>query len=180
VLTLSAATPKIVYGRSATLSGAVTQAGAGLTGQVVAVFAQPRGATAPVQVGTATTVTGGSWTLAVKPSKQTAYTATLAGAATPAAVSVLVKHRVTLRVKLKGRRVTFKGALGPKHKRRTVTIQRRSGTRWRKLASVKTTRRGTYTFAKRFAKGRFTFRAVTAKDADHLAGRSPRRKIRVR
>ena len=38
----------------------------------------------------------------------------------------------------------------------------------------------TFRYAKRFAKGRYSFRAITAKDADHLAGRSPVRKVRVR
>jgi hypothetical protein len=101
-------------------------------------------------------------------------------AAAPAPVTVLVKHRVTLKVALKGRRASFKGALGPKHKRRTVTIQRKAGTGWRKVASVRTTRTGTYAYAKRLTRGRFTFRAITPKDADHLAGRSVRRKVRVR
>ena len=61
-----------------------------------------------------------------------------------------------------------------------MTIQRKSGTKWTKLATVKTGRKGTFRYAKRLAKGRYRFRAVTAKDADHLAGRSKARGVRVR
>ena len=122
----------------------------------------------------------GSWTLSVTPRKQTVYTATVAGAAPPAAVTVAVKHRLTLKVALSGRRATFTGAIGPKHKGRAVTIQRKTAAGWRKVATAKTTRTATFRSAVTLAKGRHRLRAVTANDADHLAGRSRVREVRVR
>jgi predicted GH43/DUF377 family glycosyl hydrolase len=180
VLTLVTPTPRIVYGKTGTVSGTLTQIGAGLAGQAVTVFAQPRGAPAPVAVGTATTDAAGAWTLSVKPTKQTAYTAAATNAAAPAAVTMAVKHRLRLKVTLVGRQATFTGAIGPKHRRRAVTIQRKVSGSWRKIATVKTNRKATFRYVKRFAKGRFRFRAVTPKDADHLAGRSRVRRVRVR
>ena len=180
VLTLATPTPRIVYGKTGSVTGTLTQAGSALAGQAVTVFAQPRGATAPVAVGTATTDAAGAWTLSVKPTKRTAYTAAFTGAAAPAAITVAVKHRLSLKVKLDGRRATFTGAIGPKHRRRAVTIQRKAGGSWRKVATVKTNRKATFRFVKRFGKGRYSFRAITAKDADHLAGRSRVRRVRVR
>ena len=61
-----------------------------------------------------------------------------------------------------------------------MTIQRKAGGKWRKVATVKTNRKAAFRYVKRFAKGRYSFRAVTAKDADHLAGRSRVRRVRVR
>ena len=180
VLTLATSTPKIVFGKTGTVSGTLTQAAAGLAGRAVTVFAQPRGAAAPVAVGTATTDPAGAWTLGVTPTKQTAYTAAFTGAAAPAAVTVAVKHRLSLKVKLVGRKATFTGAIGPRHKRRAVTIQRKASGTWRKVATVKTNRKAAFRYVKSFAKGRYGFRAITAKDANHLAGRSPARRVRVR
>jgi predicted GH43/DUF377 family glycosyl hydrolase len=180
VLTLATSTPRIVFGRSGTLSGTVTQAGAGLAGRGVTVFAQPRGATAPVAVGSATTDSAGTWSLSVKPLKQTAYTASFGGATAPTAVTIAVKHRLSLKLRIVDGKVLFQGAIGPKHRRRAVTIQRKAGGRWRRLVTVRTSRRATFRYAKRFAEGRHSFRALTPRDADHLAGRSAARRIRVR
>jgi predicted GH43/DUF377 family glycosyl hydrolase len=179
VLTLAAA-PKVVYGKSTSLSGRLTVGGAGVAGRVLAVLQQPVGTTAPVALTTVTTDATGTFALVVRPKKKTVYSLALAGVTAPAPVTVSVAHALTLRVALRGRRATFTGKLGPKHVRRTVTLQRKSGTRWVRYARLKTGSRSTFKLVKRLAKGRHQFRAITAADRDHLAGRSVVRKVRVR
>ena len=91
-------------GKTGTVSGTLTQAAAGLVGQAVTVFAQPRGAAAPVAVGTATTDAAGAWTLGVKPKKQTAYTAALRRRRRARRRDRGVKHRLRSRSRSAGAR----------------------------------------------------------------------------
>jgi predicted GH43/DUF377 family glycosyl hydrolase len=179
VLTLAAAPKTITYGRTSTLSGRLSVGAAGVANRTVAILQQPVGSTAPKPLTTVTTDATGAFTTPVKPTKKTTYSLALAGVTSPAPVTVSVKHALSLKVTMKGRRATFSGRIGPRHASRTVTIQRKRGTRWVRYARLKTTRRSTYTLSRRLAKGRHQFRAITAADRDHLAGRSPARRVRA-
>ena len=180
VMTLTSSAKSVIYGRSAVLSGTLLRGPLPVPGQIVTVLAQPTGTTAPKALGTAVADVAGKWSLSVKPTRHTTYSAALAGVAAPAPVIVQVAHKVTLKVSGKGARRTFSGALAPKHTRRAITIQRRSGTRWVRFATVRTTTRSTFKVTKRLRKGRHRFRAITAKDSLHLSGRSPARLVTVR
>jgi predicted GH43/DUF377 family glycosyl hydrolase len=180
VLTLAAAAPKVTYGKTTTLSGRLTVGAAGVAGAAIAVLQQPVGTTAPKPLTTVTTDATGAFTATVKPTRHTTYSLALASVTSPAPVTVQVAHKLTLKVSGTGGRRTFSGTLSPKHARRTVTIQRRSGTRWVRFARLRTTRRSTYKLTKRVARGRHRFRAITGKDVQHLAGRSPARRVRIR
>lgn len=179
-LTLTASATKVVYGRSAVLRGALLWGPLSSPGRAVTVLAKPVGATASQALGTAVTDLTGKWTLTVRPTRHTTYSATLAGVASPPPVAVRVAHKLTLRISGTGARRTFSGALSPRHARRTITIQRRSGSRWLRFATVRTTRGSTFKVTKGLRKGRHEFRAITARDTQHLAGRSAARRVTVR
>ena len=179
-LTLAALKTKIVFGRTTSLSGTLLRGALPVPGQMVTISSQPIGTTAPKVLGTAVTDVAGRWVLTVKPTRHTTYSVALASVASPSPVTVQVAHALSLKVALSGRLATFTGKLGPRHARRTVTIQRKSGTGWSRVARVRTTRRSTFRFAKRFARGRHSFRVITGKDAQHLGGRSAVRRVRVR
>jgi len=179
VLTLTAVPAKVVFGRTAVVSGRLSVGAAGVAGRVVKVLAQPVGTTAPKPLGTATTDPTGAYKLTVKPNRHTTYSVATPGVTSPAAVTVKVAHRLSLRVKLSGRRAAFSGALGPKHARRYVTLQRKSGTKWVRVVRVRTTRTSTFRMSRTLTKGRHQFRVVTVADKQHLAGRSVVKRVRV-
>ena len=95
--------------------------------------------------------------------------------------NVLVeKHRVALKVSLRGRKATFTGSVKPLHKSGTVVIKRIVGTRASKFASAKLTRKSTFRLVKTLKKGKYVFRADMGSDRCHFAGSSARRSITVR
>jgi predicted GH43/DUF377 family glycosyl hydrolase len=171
VLTLTASTPAVVFGRPVTLTGTLTQGGAPMGGQAVSLLAQEIGASAFSPLASATTDAAGAYTSVVRPSKGTTYKASYAGVAGEPTVSVAVKHLVTLRVRRRGTRGTFTGAVGPRHPRRGVVIEKRSAGRWVKFTTLKTNSKSRYSTVKRLKRrAKYQFRARTAADADHLAG----------
>jgi len=93
---------------------------------------------------------------------------------------VRVRHLVTLKVAGTGLRKTFTGRIGPKHVRRLVVIQRKSGTRWVTFLKVRTGTRSTFRISKTLTRGRrYQFRARTAADTQHLLGISTIRRVRT-
>jgi predicted GH43/DUF377 family glycosyl hydrolase len=171
VLTLSTSTPVIVFGRPATLTGTLTQGGAPMGAQAVSLLGQEIGASAFSPLAGATTDAAGAYTSVVRPTKHTTYKASYPGAAGEPTVSVAVKHLVTLRVRRRGTRGTFTGAVGPRHPRRVVVIEKRAAGRWVKFATLRTNSKSRYSTVKRLKRhGKYQFRARTAADADHLAG----------
>jgi len=179
-LTLATSATRLVYGRSAVLSGTVVRGPLPVLAQAVTVMAQPVGSTTPRLLGTAVTDFSGAWKLTVKPKLHTTYTVVVAGAVTPAPAALKVSHKLTLRTRVSRRKITFLGTLAPKHARRTVRIERRSGTRWKLVKKVRTTSKGTLRFTKSFAKGTHRFRLTTAADKQHLLGRSAIKRLRLR
>jgi len=171
-LTLVAAPKTIVFGRTSTLSGTLTRSGAPLAGQVVTLAAQSIGAAAFASLPTATTDAAGSFRLVVKPTKRTTYRASLAGAASEPTVVVAVKHLITLKALRRSGKLYLRGSVGPRHARRVVVIQKRSGTRWVTIARVRTSRRSTFQLVRKAARTRSPYRARIAADREHLANLS--------
>jgi hypothetical protein len=171
VLTLTTATPVIVFGQAATLTGTLSQGGAPMPGQSVALLGQEIGASVFSPLASATTDGAGAYTSVVRPKKQTTYKASYAGVAAEPTVAVAVKHLVKLRVRRRGTRGTFTGSVGPRHPGRVVVIQKRASGRWVKFATLKTNSKSVFSTVKRLKRrAKYQFRARTAADADHLAG----------
>jgi predicted GH43/DUF377 family glycosyl hydrolase len=171
-LTLAAAPKTIVYGKSLTLSGLLTQGSAPLPAQTVLLFSESVGATTFKALALATTGTTGSFSRAVKPTQRTTYKAGFAGAP-DALVTVFVKHLVTLSVVKKAGKAYFRGKIGPRHPKRLVVIQVRKGSKWVTFAKVRTTKRSTFLVVKTLKAGaHYKFRARTGSDRQHLAGMS--------
>src|SRR6266704_860921 len=88
------ATPKLVpYGGQSTLSG---QLASGQSGQKIEIFAQECNASAMTGLTTVTTATGGAYTFAVQPKRNTSYQSKFKSSSSTTVV-VKVKPRVTLR-----------------------------------------------------------------------------------
>lgn len=181
VLTLGTATPTVTFGRQAKLTGKLTQGTAPLGGKLVNLFQQPQGQATLAALAGPTTDATGTYSALVKPTKRTTYKVTYPEASSQPTATVSVKHLVTLALKKKGRLVTLSGRLGPSHRGRTIVIQQRKGTRWVTFAKVKTSKKSLFKVAKRLKrKTKYSFRARTAKDTDHLAGLSTVRKVTIR
>jgi len=173
LLTLAASPSSIVYGSTSVLTGAVTQATAGLGGRAVTFWQRPVGAAAFTQLSTATSGGDGSYSTTVKPTKTTTYKATSPGVPEQT-VTVGVAHLLRLSVVRRGSKGTLRGRLGPSHPGRLVVIQVSTGSGWRTLAKVKTSKRSTFRIVRKLKPhGKYRFRARTAADKDHLAGLSP-------
>jgi predicted GH43/DUF377 family glycosyl hydrolase len=171
-LTLVAAPLKVVFGKSVTLSGLLSEGGVGVAGQTVPLTAQPLGASTSLPVSTPTTSSTGTYTATTKPTKQTVYTATAAGVTAPPTVTVKVAQRLKLSVRRSGAKVYIKGNLGPKKSRRVVVIQVRAGKRWKTLARVKTSKRSTFKGSRSLKLGHYSFRAKTQAYPGLLSGTS--------
>ncbi len=91
-VTISASRPSLVFGKSVTLSGKVSDSTAG---QNVSVVAEPAGTTAFAALATVQTVSGGHWSEVVKPTIETSYQAKWKSA-TSSTVTVKVRPQITL------------------------------------------------------------------------------------
>ena len=81
-------------------------------------------------------------------------------------------HRVTLKVRPRGRRVIATGEVLPRHRGHVVRLERRRGKRWVRVATVRLGEKSTFKRALRL-RGRVVLRAVAVKDGSgHSAGRS--------
>src|SRR5262245_61208652 len=158
-LTLRSSSPSVVFGSSVTLTGSLVQGAAGLAGAPVSLWAQPLGAASFTQVATLTTAAGGTFSVTQKPTKRTVYKLSYSGVAPEPLVTVAVAHRLTLAAVRKGTKATVRGRLAPSHPRRIVVIQFSTGSSWRTFAKVKTTKRSTFTAARKVkARGKLKFR----------------------
>jgi len=171
-LSLAAAPRTIVFGKAVTLSGTLTQAGALVVGQAVALGAQPIGATTFTVLPPATTDAAGSYRAVLKPTKKTTYKAGFTGVSPEPTVVVAVKHSITLRGSRRSGKTYLRGTVGPRHPRRVVLIQRRKGSRWVTIAKVRTTRRSTFQLVRKSSPTRAKFRARIGADREHLANTS--------
>jgi hypothetical protein len=80
---------------------------------------------------------------------------------------------MTLSVRRRGAKGTFRGRVAPAHPRARVTVQVKAGRRWKRLRTVRLSRTSSFSFrAALRPKAKYRFRTVMAADAEHLAGRS--------
>ncbi len=171
-LSLSASPSTIVYGRSSVLSGRLV--GPVVGGQGLRVFRSGS------MVGSTSTAPGGGFALRARPDRNVRYAVTGAGAASPSAL-VNVRPAVVLRAgRRRSGRVRFAGRVCPAHRGRRVSIQRRSGRRWRRVARARLGRgRRCSGFSRRLRLRRGgTFRAVIGAHPGHATGTSSRRRVR--
>jgi len=128
-LTLTAKPNPVVFHRTVTLSGKLT--GSHHAGKSVTVQTDPYPYGTFTNVGSATTDSGGNWSLTVRPGRNTRYRAKV-GSTTSAVVTEKVRIRVSLRLSdstpTVGHRVRFFGRACPQHDGATVKIQRFSRT----------------------------------------------------
>jgi plastocyanin len=115
-----AVTPKaVVYGRKVTLSGALVSQRAG---ESVQVLAQACGQSAPTQLATVTTTTGGAFSYAAQPLKNTVYTVKYKSS-TSTATTVKVSPRLRLR-KLAAHRYSLRVFAGDSFAGKYASFQR--------------------------------------------------------
>jgi predicted GH43/DUF377 family glycosyl hydrolase len=96
------------------------------------------------------------------------------------AIALVEKHRVSIKVTVKGRKITITGKVSPKHTKGTVLIREIKGKRAVKLGKAKITKKSTFRFVKKLKKGKHKVRADMGSDRCHFAGRSRVRSIRAR
>jgi hypothetical protein len=168
-LTFSATPRTIVFGQTAILSGTLTRAGAPLAGQSVGLGAQPVGTPTFAVLPPATTDAAGNFRTAVKPTKKTTYKAGFGGLLPEPTATVLVKHKITLKGRRRSGKIYLNGTIGPRHVRRLVLIQKKTGRRWVTIARVRTSRRSTFKLVRKAPAKRALFRARIAADREHLA-----------
>jgi hypothetical protein len=141
-LTMATSTAQIVYGRFATLSGAVSSRQSGVT---VTILSQSYGTSGFKAVGTATTSAGGSWTFQAKPAIQTAYEASTTEGTT-APVTIGVRPAVSLRV-ITLQRLTTRVVAGNSFSGKQVQLQiLLSGNTWKTVAKARLGDKGSAIF----------------------------------
>lgn len=162
---LSLSAPSVLtYGQSGTLRGKLTYLGTGIGNEKITIT--PYIGSKAGAAKTVTTDSLGNFALSVKPSRTTKYIASFAGdsaygAATPA--SRLIKVRVAIKitkVSASSRShlvtVTLTGYVKPNMHGRTVYIYEVIGGKNHKLAAVKLTSKSTWTYKRKFGKGKHT------------------------
>lgn len=188
-VSLSAAPTLITFGGSTVLSGTV--AGPDSTGVRVDLLVNPHPFAGFKPSGAAaTTDAAGKFSFTVKPALFTRYQVT--AKAKPQVDSAVVEVRVRPRISLsvddtrarRGQRVLFSGGVSPAHEGQAVVIQRRIGTgSFRTISTVtlvKSASPGRSTYSTRLRVTRTaTYRVRKAADADHAAGTSRTRRVRV-
>ena len=186
-LTLGTSRSTVVYGGFVTLSGTVSS---GQAGEAVTVFAQAYGQSSPVQLGSATTASGGAWSFVAKPAMRTDYETRWkpASASGPPVTSLLrtvkVRPRVALRtVAMSGRLVTFstKATAARSFAGRFVFFQRRNAFgQWVSLKKLFLSAASSAKFKARLPRGRSRVRVLmpaAQAGPGYLAGISPVRTI---
>ncbi len=120
-VTIAASRSIVVYGDPLTLAGTVSSL---RSGEQVTVLVRPFGQSAFAPVTTVTTAAGGAWTAVVQPSGRSSYKAQWLRTTSAAAAGVLVRPRVTLRVRsgLASIKVSAQASLEGK----LIIVQRRS------------------------------------------------------
>ncbi len=174
VVTLTGSAPSVIYGQPLTLTGTVAKGARGLAGQVVSIQAAPAGSTSFAPVTTATTDASGAYTVAVIPDKALTYKASVAAGSNEPTVGVTVAHLVKLKVTRKGTKGYVSGSVGPPHAAKPVQLQQKKGSRWVTIKKLKTSSKSKFsTVVKKLSRrGKYQFRALTAADTLHLAGKS--------
>ena len=179
-LTLTGAT-RTVFGRLRVLSGTI--AGAGPAGVQVKLQENPSPFAGFKNTLTTTTDASGHYAFNVNPSVNTTYRAVASTRpqATSAPLVTGVAPAISLRLRRSGGALRARGIVAPAHNGATLRVQRRTSRGWRTVKRVvlRATRdplRSSYTARLRARTG--LYRAYLARDADHIAGTSSRRRVR--
>jgi plastocyanin len=124
-VTLTADSPLITYGNTTSVSGKVSN---GNSGEAVLLTSRPSGTTSFQQVAVLTTGAGGNFSYDVKPSIETAYTATWKGA-TSQPVTIEVRPRLTL-THFTATRLFARATSSISYSGHFVYVQRRTSLGW--------------------------------------------------
>lgn len=179
-MTLAASPLKVVFGKAVKLSGLLTEGGAAVGGQPVALSALPFGSSAFTDLATVTTGTTGVYSTTSAPKKKTVYQAFTDYVDRCCYVTVKVAQLLTLSALPKGGKEYIKGRLAPERPGRIIVIQVRSGKRWKVLARVKTSGRSTFTAVRALSPGHtYDFRATTHGYPGLMAGISRILRLRM-
>jgi hypothetical protein len=195
-------TVEVVTGVSANLASTSVTRGkvARVTGRVapgnsgVKVSLQRKVGKAWKTVHTARTTAGGAYSVGTKVKKEGRWTVrvvassargNLAGVSPTRTFTVRTATRVSLSAStssvLTGHKYKLRGKARPHKKGVKVTLQRRTATGWAKVATTRTSRKGTFSFTRRAgAPGATTYRVVVAHWAFKATGVSPARTVVVR
>lgn len=184
-LSIAAKPTTVVYGGKTAITGKLT--GADNTGETIDLNVDPFPFDTFSKVATTQTTATGTYGFFFSPLENTKVqtSAKSKSPATSPELLVRVAPKVTLKVSDKtpaeGQKVTFSGTVTPEHDGQAVLLQRRaSDGSWK---TIKTgvladagTAPSTYVFKRTINRGG-TFRVVKPADADHVKGKSPKRKL---
>ena len=137
----------------------MTQAGVPFAGQAVALGAQPGGDDRVHGVAGGHDRCGRKLPAVIKPTKRTTYKAGFTGVTPEPTAVVAVKHSITLKGRRRSGKVYLRGTIGPRHVRRVVRIQRRTGKRWVTIAKVRTSRKSNFKLVRKATPKRAKYRA---------------------
>jgi hypothetical protein len=186
---LSSSRSKVVAGTNVTLSGQIQASSQACEdNEVVEIQRRIHGTSEFKDYKTTASDAQGNFDVNALVTKNADYQAVAPGSgsctdANSSSVAVLAKVKVTRRAipasPDRGDNVTIKGRVLPKHVGDKVTLQRKKGTRWVKVATTELKRRSVYRFVVEVDWARRTFRVRwPSQDADHSTGKS--RKVVVR
>ncbi|MFC7530588.1 M4 family metallopeptidase [Actinoplanes sp. GCM10030250] len=189
-LPLSVSPGTVTWGKPATLSGKVLRSGSSpVAGAVLTLEQRPVGRTTWSRVTTVKTDGKGVWRASVKPAVKTAYRVIHAGSsgmwpATSATPSAAVRYAVTVKASTTkhraNKKIKISGTAKPARSGVKVTLQRKVGSRWVAVTSVKTTAKGTYSFSRAFKRGTWTLRVIVAGGGYNATAGSASVKLKVR
>lgn len=157
VTTLAASRTVVVYGQSVTFTGQLTSK---RSGEIVEVWAQKFGQSAPLKLTQVTSTDNGNWTFVVKPTIQTTYHVRVRAAASQS-VTITVKPRVSLAYASVTRQFTSRVFGASSFAGKIVTVQRRSALgQWISLKRVTLSATSTAKFRVTLPKGRTAVRVL--------------------
>ncbi len=192
-VSIAASPAQVVFGKPTTISGQVTGTGnAGVSVELEGLPAPYTGAYANVGAP-ATTDANGAYSFAVTPQLSTRYrvvakaSPTIRSSEVTVPVALKVGLRVSDRTPARGQKVRFRGSVWPAHDGKTASLQRRTSSGFKTVATatlaaatpVNGVTRSTYAFVRKIRRTS-RFRVVVASgDADHADGHSRTRRVRV-
>jgi hypothetical protein len=94
-------------------------------------------------------------------------------------IALVEKHRLAIKVAVKGRTITITGKVAPAHKCGTVLIKEIKGKRAVKLGKAKITKKSTFKFVMKLKKGTHKLRADMPSDRCHFAGSSKVKSVKL-
>jgi hypothetical protein len=156
-VTISASRPSVVFGKSVTLSGKVSD---NTAGENVSVLAEPAGTTAFAALASVQTGSGGHWSEVVTPTIQTSYQAKWKSA-TSSTVTVKVRPQITLTLVSRATgRFSTKVSAARSFAGKFVLVQRLSSTGVATLKRVTLDANSAASFRVRLHAGRSRLRVV--------------------